>query len=149
MTQLASNAPEPWTAETMQRIRASFQKTVSANILRISMPDVELRMRYKIERWRLPGPEARTARQILRRLGRLGALVPPRIAAACFSTIWNRWVTARRFQRRGLPCNRCVLGCPGHAEDSIEHYSRCAVVWAFAARVMQIDIQHEKRLAQD
>jgi hypothetical protein len=145
-SELAGSAIRPWPPEVRTRIKKGFQRAAASKILAHLRPNAEFRMRHKIERWKLQGPPGRAATRILCRLEKLRTLVTPRVSAACFSTIWNRWVTARRFQRRGLPCNRCVLGCPGHAEDSIEHYSRCAVVWAFAARVMQIDIQHEKRL---
>ena len=57
----------------------------------------------------------------------LPKLVPPRVCAASLGTIWNRWCTHRRFQERDSPHNKCMLGCKGNAEDSIEHYCRCPV----------------------
>ena len=57
----------------------------------------------------------------------LHKLVSPRVIAAVFSTIWNRWTTHRRMQRRHADTNRCLLGCPQPAEDSIEHYCRCPI----------------------
>ncbi len=47
--------------------------------------------------------------------------------AAVFGTAYNRWCTARRFQRREDRSNVCQLGCCLAAEDSLEHYSRCRV----------------------
>ena len=55
----------------------------------------------------------------------LPGLVTPRVQGACLSMLWNRWCTPRRFQNRESPDNRCVLGCGGAAEDSIEHYVHC------------------------
>ena len=74
----------------------------------------------------------------LRKLQYLSDWVAPRVCAATFSTLWNRWTTARRFQKRNLDCNRCVLGCGGEAEDSLEHYSRCKVVRAVAGTILKI-----------
>ena len=71
---------------------------------------------------------------------RFPSLVSPRVCAACFSTIWNRWTTARRFQRRHLACNRCALGCEGGAEDSVEHYVHCPVVAHVASRYLRLRI---------
>ena len=47
------------------------------------------------------------------------------MSSACFSSLWNRWTTQRRFQKRARPENYCRLACGGEAEDSIEHYARC------------------------
>ena len=52
--------------------------------------------------------------------------------------IWNRWTTSRRFQQRWTVQNRCLLGCPGEAEDSIEHYAYCRTVWAAARRALAL-----------
>ena len=95
---------------------------------------------------KLTGPPARVARQILRRLKRLRTLVPPRVQAACLSTLWNHWTTARRFQQRSHPSNRCVLGCPGEAEDSIEHYSRCQTVWRVASSSLNLQVAPGQRM---
>jgi len=55
--------------------------------------------------------------------------VPPRVLAACLRSLWNGWVTARRFQGYAA----CVFGCAA-GEDSIEHYSECPWVAAAAGR---------------
>ena len=89
-------------------------------------------MRARLHRWNLPGLPLRTSRRALRRLAALRARCPPRVAAAALSTLWNRWCTARRFQRVG----NCVLGCGGR-EDSIEHYARCSRTRAFAASFLR------------
>ena len=68
----------------------------------------------------------------------LGALVTPRVVSACFSTIWNRWTTMRRFQKRASESNHCKLGCGGEAEDSIEHYARCGCVRQCGTRILRM-----------
>ena len=70
---------------------------------------------------------ASIARRILRRLRELRTLVAPCVSAAVFSTLWNRWCTHRRYQKRHLATNKCLFGCGTQAEDSIEHYFRCSV----------------------
>jgi len=52
-----------------------------------------------------------------------------------FSTIWNRWCTARRFQ---IQHSSCLLGCNARAEDSIEHYCRCRCTSEFMARKLKL-----------
>ena len=66
-------------------------------------------------------------------------LVPPRVAAACFGTIWNRWTTARRFEQRESLANRCVLGCSCSAEDSTKHCRHCRITREFAQTQIRIE----------
>ena len=71
------------------------------------------------------GLPRRTADRCARLLNDLKGLVPPRVSAAVWKTIWNGWTTGRRFQRVG---HQCLLCCASQfGEDSIEHYARCAV----------------------
>ena len=89
----------------------------------------------------LAGLETNVGAVIFKRLSQLKDRVAPRVASACFSTIWNRWCTPRRFQRRGSPLNFCLLGCPGLAEDSIEHYARRKIVRRVADRFLALSQQ--------
>lgn len=89
---------------------------VARRITERTSPDSEDRVRSKLARWKLPGIPAHTTRRVYGRLQALRDLVAPRVAAACFSALWNRWTTSRRFQKRHLECNRCVLGCGAGAE---------------------------------
>jgi len=112
----------------------------------------EMRIRYKQERWKLCSLEwhhntilsgrqatpAWQARRTLHNLHILAALVTPRVCAAVFGTIWNRWVTHRRYQQRQSPTNVCVLGCSRRAEDSIEHYARCPCTAQLAAKYLRL-----------
>ena len=61
------------------------------------------------------------------------SLVAPRVSAAVLRTLFNGWVTERRFQRWG-PCR---FGCR-EAEDSIEHYACCPVVLKFGKGFLQL-----------
>ena len=114
---------------------------------------IEFRTRHKLERWHLTTPAnhpsmdarvvvalnpARTARKALHRLHVLRDLVPPRVASACFSAMWNRWTTERRFHNRDSVNNYCQLGCGGRAEDSIEHYAGCPRVQQMGQRFLRL-----------
>ena len=129
-------------------MKRGYQRLVCTRLTKLDCPDAEHRTRGKLERWRLQGPPAHVAQRILRRLARLHNLVTPRVNAAYFSALWNRWTTARRFQLRGTPACVCVLGCQGLAEDSIEHYAHCSAVRTVAAKFLRIegasdyDLQH-------
>ena len=101
-----------------------------------------------MERWALSGIEAKVGSKIYKNLARLRALAAPRVQAACFSTVWNRWCSPRRYQDRGSPKNVCLLTCGGQAEDSIEHYARCSAIREVADRFLRlghtfkIDMEH-------
>merc|ERR1712194_537656 len=73
-------------------------------------------------------------------LKNLGRLVPPRVVAAVWKTMWNVWTTQRRF---GVIRHRCLLGCdrPGN-EDGIEHYSRCTITRTLGAKFVGLPVTH-------
>ena len=66
--------------------------------------------------------------------------------SAVLGTIWNRWCTARRFQRRDSDTNTCVFRCSLSAEDSIEHYSQCPCTLRFASRFLRLDCRTQVNL---
>jgi hypothetical protein len=121
----------------MRRIRCNFQKTLAAELKATEHYDPVDRMRQKLDRWRLPGMEETLARRSLRRLVWLRDLVTPRVCAAVLSTMWNRWPTARRYQKDG----RCVLLCSSTAQDSIEHYACCPVIRDAARRHLNLHLR--------
>jgi hypothetical protein len=103
-----------------------------------------MRHRYKLARWSLreltvearfnsPAWRSRRACWLLKCVGKLS---PPRVQAAVFGTLWNRWTTARRFQKTA-PC----LLCQEEASDSIEHYSCCRIVREVMARFLRLDTE--------
>ena len=114
-----------------------FQKTAYASLLQKQCVDAEHRIRCKLDRWKLPDPAGRVARRALSRLLLAFTLVAPRVAVVLFRTLWNGWCTARRFQEVGT----CVFGCPGLAQDSIEHHSRCPHQRNFASEVFYIPVE--------
>jgi len=127
--------------EEIAALRQELKESVSSGLERHVLPHPHNRVRQKLERWKLSGPPRVVADRFLCRISKLGALVPPRVVAAVFSTAWNRWCTARRFQKRDRACNNCCLGCGGGAEDSIEHYSRCKAVRDFHNSVLNIQAE--------
>jgi hypothetical protein len=138
MWELRRTNPSVIGAEPARPLSANLQKTIAKHLIAAGKPDAEDRVRDKITRWKLQGPPAHVSRRILGKLSRLGHLVTPRVAAACLSTLWNRWTTARRFQKRCRRENRCMLGCGGGAEDSIEHYSCCSIVRTVGAGYLRL-----------
>ena len=122
--------------------KKGFQRVAHVAIKNLSAGHPSTRIRAKVERWRdmewgITGHPGVYSRQIARRLGMLSGLVTPRVQAAVFVTLWNGWCTHRRFQRRLLPSNRCVLGCIGGAEDAIEHYCRCPTILRVARHTLK------------
>ena len=108
---------------------------------------VEVRLRHRLERWRLVGFPARHARCAASHLLRAKKLLPPRVRAAMLSTILNRWTTDRRMRAVRHTRGACVLGCSPTADDSVEHYVRCPVgrQWsqqAFAGELDGHDLAH-------
>ena len=125
-----STREHPWTLKIRMKQERDFQKTVMARILLSEQPDGPARIREILthrqlidkhrplprdisNRYKLAGPPAQIARRVYKNLLHLKNLVPPRVCAAVFRTIWNGWCTERRFQRRWGNSNVCMLGCKG------------------------------------
>ena len=138
-----TNADRHW-----KRTRRKFQSTVYAALHKQQAPDTHTRFAHKLDRWKLhstthlfhdhlsvlqrtPNWQARCAHH---RLQTIAKLTSPRVHAAVFGAIWNRWCTLRRFQLRG----RCRLCQQPHTEDSIEHYSHCNAVCELATRHLNL-----------
>ena len=138
------------TRKHLKKSRRQFQSKVYAALHKQSAPNVHARFDWKLHRWglhdsskplhnhlsviqRTPNWQARCAHQ---RLKALAQLVAPRVHAAVFSAIWNRWCTLRRFQTRG----NCRLCNSRHTEDSIEHYVFCSAVREVATRRLRLNI---------
>ena len=129
--------------------RGRCQATVAELLQAASLPTPWLRIRQKLHRWELGNPRlhavlpalwlhrtpAWQARRSWWLLRSLAGLAPPRVLAAAYSTLWNRWTTARRFQGTA----RCLLGCGVEHGDSIEHYCRCSVTREVCDRTLALD----------
>ncbi len=112
-----------------------FQRTVRLAVFSTRRYDAVERMRHKLERWDLGGLPGTTANRCIRALQTLRNLVPPRVSAAVFRTMWNGWCTGRRFQSQGSCCFQCGAFLQ---EDSVEHYGRCSAVVRFARDKLKI-----------
>jgi hypothetical protein len=113
------------TQRTPPYVKLVFQRTAYDLLCQHAPYDAENRIRAKQERWQLCEDRhlryvslsgkrktpAWQAERTLRNLHELSSLVTPRVWSAVFSTIWNRWTTARRFQQRESSNNVCALGC--------------------------------------
>ena len=91
------------------------------------------RMDERMQRWQLPATLPRRGPRAIATLQMLAPLVPPRVWAAVLRTLWNGWVTERRWPQGPMAGATCIFGCPREA-DSIEHYASCAGVASFARR---------------
>ena len=137
---LSRNTPRPWPQAVAKTVQSGIQRWISGRLEEPPAGWAETRMRSKLARWRLSGFPRVHATRALAALRSLQSLVTPRVQAAVLSTLYNRWVTDRRFQRgRGS----CRLGCT--ADDSIEHYLRCEVVHSFAHRRLGLRLSREER----
>ena len=113
----------PITLDVYRKAKSTLQHAFMKQLLGSDSlnPNYEVRLRHKLERWRLDHPIGLATRRLLSRFERLKHLVTPRVQAAVFKTIWNGWCTKARFQNAGA----CVLSCSPDALDRIEHYAAC------------------------
>ena len=132
-----------------KRTRRNFQHLVYAALHKKHAPDAHTRFTQKLDRWKLhlaahplhdhlsiiqrtSNWQARCAQQ---RLRTIATLTTPRVHAAVYGAIWNRWCTLRRFQQQG----RCRLCQSPHTEDSIEHYPFCSSVRRLATTRLRLN----------
>ena len=144
------------TTKQWRRIRRRFQSRIYAALHQHNAPDGHTRFTQKLERWNLhatthplhdhlspiqrtPNWQARSAQQ---RLKILAKLTTPRVHAAVYGAIWNRWCTLRRFQQRGH-CRLCQLP---HTEDSIEHYPFCTTIRRLATTRLRLNVSTQVNL---
>ncbi len=125
-----------------KRVRAEFQREAAKAILPLYLDNWHTRVLHKLVRWKLLGNRHHHADRAINNLKMLGKLVAPRVAAATWGLLWNRWCTARRFQSSAP----CVLGC-GKGQDSIEHYWFCPVVRETGRKMLRIDGEADLRKA--
>ena len=138
-------------SESLNKVKGKVQSTCLAQLKHKNMPNIVERIRNKTRRWwgkpyclsGLPGVQTP---RIHRRIKLLASGVAPRVQAAVFKTLWNGWVTERRFQRRDGQQNHCKFKCNRHAEDSIEHYCRCPVVMEVLQKMLHLHYPKEEAL---
>ena len=68
MSELAADRPKPWSSETTAHARKSYQKAMGQKILEAQRPNVEARIRDKMERWKLPDLPRHVAERTRRKL---------------------------------------------------------------------------------
>ena len=149
---ILSNNVDKSSSLVSETVKTHFQRAAYARLLQKQAPSAVSRVRDKLVRWKLTNtsrhPDAalsvrqRTdnwlSEKTVHNLRVLGRLVPPRVQAAVFSTVWNRWATHRRYQQRSRLTNICRFGCSDTAEDAIEHYAYCPLVQDLGARYLRL-----------
>ena len=139
-----------------KNIRDKTQRCTFLAIHLKRAPDHLARMRHKLGRWKLDSSDPMLLatlnvkqktpeyfpRRCIHNLKQLSKLATPRVRAACFGTIWNRWTTAARFQNDGI----CLLCQQIRTEDKIEHYSRCPVTKDFGRKFLRLNRDHDLNL---
>lgn len=108
--------------EENPKIKKHFQSKATKLNLKNFGCDWESRIQEKLKRWKIDGIRRWWVLSFQRNMAGMSKLVAPRVAAAVWGLAWNRWCTARRFQRH----DRCMLGCEDRC-DSAEHYFGCKV----------------------
>ena len=132
---IAPGVPRPWPAAVARKIARSFQRTVVQQLRARTPYDAEGRVRCNLARF--GHLDRRQAARCLKRLQQLSSTTPPRVWAASFGAIWNRWATARRCQSA---CSHCLLGCE-FGTDALEHYGRCPIVYRFAKSQLHLSFR--------
>ena len=131
-------APQrPYTSDQTILVKTSFQRVAASLLPRATVLDLEMRVRHKLDRWRVPQlPRVRVAHG-LALLTALRGRAPPRVWAAMWRTLWNGWATSRRTQgRHGF--GGCMFRCSATAPDSIEHYSSCQCLHAVTGALLNL-----------
>ena len=119
-----------------KKLHGTFQGEVAKVTVRSFLDVWEYRVDHKLERWKLIGNRHHYRNNLIRNLHNLGKVVAPRVAAAMWGLVWNRWCTsARRTQRESA----CLLGC-GRGNDRIEHYIGCACARDAGRRFLRLTI---------
>jgi hypothetical protein len=165
LSELAGGEAPPWGDKIRAKQKRELQKFATTQIKNRLCPDPVARIRYKLDirewmdpgaarpsdiysaRKLIPGPPNWIAHRVSRNLLKLPKLVPPRVCAAVFRTIFNGWCTARRFQRVGTPGDKCWLGCNPGSHDSIEHYCRCEIVRKVFRTKLHLELDSSRGLA--
>ena len=83
--------------------------------------EVQHHARRRLDKWNIQVLPGRRVARWLRSVRAVSTLLPPRIQACQFRTVFNGWATTSRRQQRSAAC---VLGCPG-CHDALEHYAVC------------------------
>ena len=87
--------------------------------------------KFGVKQWN----EGWMARAMLKRLKQLQSKTNPRITAATWGFIWNRWSSGKRFQKT----RNCVICQHPESKDEADHYPYCTPMRAWAQKTLNID----------
>ena len=130
---LSGRSQRPLSQAVDHRVRCGFQRFVSRAVEPDRSVYIVGRMEERLQRRALPADLRHRGERAVSMLQQLAPLVPPRVWASLLRTLWNGWVTARRWPDGPMAGASCIFGCR-HTVDSIEHYASCVVVADFAQR---------------
>ena len=111
------------------RQRRVWQQTCVRLITPDRAPELRAFLQTRLSRWESGLSVQTMVDRVLTTLPAVARTCPPRALAVCIRSLWNGWVTSRRFQARSA----CYFGCAS-GEDSIEHYAECPHVSAAVYR---------------
>ena len=123
------------------KLHGCFQKEAAKMNLPGFLDVWEYRIDHKLLRWQFRGNRHVHRDNLIRNLQTICRIVAPRVAAAAWGMVWNRWCTARRREQREDPC---LFGC-GRGADSVEHYIGCEVGRAVGRRMLRLDGDYDCR----
>ncbi len=122
------------------RVKKMIQRACYDELLKSNSvgPAFELRLRCKLHRFNIEGPDGTIARMLMKRLDFLARHVTPRVMAARIRTLYNGWCTSQRFRQEGT----CLFGCSLMMSDSIEHYACCPYTRSMRENVLKLLGKH-------
>ena len=113
---------------------SSFQRKAREQIVKnVSRYDLESRIRHRISRWRFADPPAHVTSRCIRLFEILKKKSSPAVCAGYLRALFNGWPTSARMRNmKGQSgTSACFFGCSARAEDRIEHYACCSMLWKF------------------
>ena len=81
----------------------------------------------------VPRPSSPCRRAMCPNVLILSTVASPAVCAGYLRALFNGWPTSARMRsmKGAGPIMSCLFGCSCSAEDRIEHYARCPIVWQF------------------
>ena len=143
---LQSATPRSRGSNSMTSLQKRGRAMICASEFRYN---AEYRIRSKVQRWKLEGPDSVIARRILRNFNYIGKACKPCVLSTFLRTLWNGWPTSWRMRTAtgASQVRTCLLGC-SHAVDKIEHYLVCPFVWQVLPVFPGIELGQHRRTLQ-
>ena len=127
--------PHPWPQDVMEKAKKATQGAAYKMLNTKPQGWAEERVRTKLKVWRLTGFPRVLARDATARLKLIGNRTPPRVHAAVWSTLFGRWLTARRMGK----WDSCRFQC-GVGSCDVTHYMACPILRRFAADNLDLQV---------